>query len=118
MQLLSAVALACLAASGGQATAAFAYGAYMVVQNMSEPGMFTYLMDCVPERERSGVSALYFLVASSVQAIAAGVSGLLLRRFGYPPVLMLAAVLCAIAGVLVRLLLANRAPAVIAADTA
>jgi hypothetical protein len=43
---------------------------------------------------------------------------LLLRRFGYPPVLMLAAVLCAIAGVLVRLLLANRAPAVIAADTA
>jgi MFS family permease len=110
MQLLSALALACLAASGGQGTAAVAYGAYMVVQNMSEPGMFTYLMDCVPESERSGVSALYFLVASSAQAIAAGVSGLLLRRFGYPPVLMLAAVLCAIAGVLVRLLLANRTP--------
>ena len=108
MQLLTAVALVCLAASRGQTTAAIGYGAYMVVQNMSEPGMFTYLMDSVPESERGGVSALYFLVVSSVQAIAAGVSGLLLRRFGYPPVLLLAAVLCAIAGILVRLLVANR----------
>jgi MFS family permease len=115
MQLLSAAALACLAASGGQATAALAYGAYMVVQNMSEPGVFTYLMDSVSEKERSGVSALYFLVASSVQAIAAGVSGLLLRRFGYPPVLLLAAVLCAIAGLLVRLLLENRPRVAVAA---
>jgi MFS family permease len=104
MQLLSAVALACIAASGGPGTAALAYGAYMVVQNMSEPGMLNYLMDCVSESERSGVSALNFLVASGAQAIAAVVSGLLLRRFGYPPVLMLAAALCAIAGVLVRLL--------------
>jgi MFS family permease len=119
MQLLSAVALACLAASGGQGTAALAYGAYMVVQNMSEPGMFTYLMDRVPERERSGVSALNFLVASSTQAIAAGLSGLLLRRFGYPPALLLAAALCAIAGVLFRVLLENRTPeAAIANDTA
>jgi MFS family permease len=118
MQLLSAAALACLAASGGQRTAAIAYGAYMVVQNMSEPGMFQYLMDCVPEKERSGVSALYFLVASSVQAIAAGVSGLLLRRFGYPPVLILAAVLCAMAGVVVRLLLENRPHVAVAADAA
>ena len=82
----------------------------MVIQNMSEPGMFQYLMDSVSEKERNGASALYFLVASSVQAIAAGVSGLLLRRFGYPPVLMLAALLCAIAGFLVRFLLANRTP--------
>jgi hypothetical protein len=90
MQLLSAAALACLAVSGGQGTAALAYGAYMVIQNMSEPGMFNYLMDSVPEKQRSGVSALYFLVASTMQAIAAGISGLLLRRFGYPPVLLLA----------------------------
>jgi MFS family permease len=105
MQLLSAIALACIAASGGQGTAALAYGAYMVVQNMSEPGMLTYLMDCVSESDRSGVSALNFLVSSAAQAIAAVLSGVLLRRFGYPPVLMLAATLCAIAGVLVRLLL-------------
>jgi MFS family permease len=104
MQMLSAIALACIAASGGPGTAALAYGAYMVVQNMSEPGMLTYLMDRVPESERSGVSALNFLVASSAQAIAAVVSGMLLRRFGYPPVLLLAAALCAMAGVLIRLL--------------
>jgi len=108
MQLLSGVALAGIAVSGGPGTAALAYGAYMAVQNMSEPGMLTYLMDCVPECERSGVSALNFLVASSAQAIAAGISGVLLRRLGYPPVLMLAAVLCAVAGILVRSLLAKR----------
>ncbi len=108
MQLLSAVALACIAAAGGPGTAALAYGAYMAVQNMSEPGMLRYLMDCVPESERGGVSAWNFLVASGAQAIAAGISGVLLRRLGYPPVLMLAAVLCGIAGLLVRVLLAKR----------
>ncbi|MBV9771545.1 MAG: MFS transporter [Bryobacterales bacterium] len=107
MQLLSAAALACIAVSGGQRTAALGYGVYMALQNMSEPGMLRYLMDCVPESERSGVSALNFLVASSAQAVAAAASGLLLRRFGYPPVLMLAAVLCTAAGILFRLLLAN-----------
>ena len=108
MQLLSAAALVCIAASGGPGTAAFAYGAYMVVQNMSEPGMLNFLMDAVPESERSGVSALNFLVASIVQAIAAVISGMLLPRLGYAPVLLIAAVLCAIAGLLVRLLLAKR----------
>jgi len=108
MQLLSAAALVCIAASGGPGTAALAYGGYMAVQNMSEPGMLKYLMDCVPESERSSVSALNFLVASVAQGIAAVISGVLLRHFGYPPVLLLAAALCAIAGILVRLLLANR----------
>jgi MFS family permease len=102
MQLLSALALACIAASGGPGTAALAYGAYMVVQNMSEPGMLNYLMDSVPEAERGSVSALNFLVASCAQAIAAVISGMLLRRLGYPPVLLIAAALCAVAAVLIR----------------
>ena len=38
-------------------------------------------MNRLPQKEPSGVSALNFLVASSPQPIAAGVSGLLLRRF-------------------------------------
>lgn len=105
MQLLSGAALVCVAASAGPAVAALAYGTYMVLQNMSEPGMLNFLMDAVTEGERSGVSALYFLVSSSVQAIAAVLSGMLLRRFGYPPVLLIAALLCAIAGILVRMLL-------------
>jgi MFS family permease len=108
MQLLSAAALACIAASGGPGTAALAYGAYMAVQNMSEPGMLGYLMESVPESERNGASALNFLVASCAQAIAAVTAGVLLRRFGYPPVLLLAAVLCALSGILVRWLLEPR----------
>lgn len=109
MQLLSAATLVLIAASGGPGTAALAYGGYMVVQNMSEPGMLNYLMDAVPDHERSGVSALNFLVSSIVQAVAAVVSGMLLRRWGYPPVLLIAAGLCALAGLLLRVLLANRA---------
>lgn len=112
MQLLSAAALLLIAASTGPGTAALAYGAYMVVQNMSEPGMLNYLMDAVPEDEQSDVSALNFLVSSVMQAVAAVVSGMLLRRWGYPPVLLIAAALCALAGLLVRLLLGNRALAV------
>lgn len=107
MQLLTAAALACIAASGGPGTAALAYGGYMVAQNMSEPGMLTYLMDCVPESERSALSSWNFLVASCAQAIAAVISGMLLRRFGYSLVLILAAVVCAISGLLVRWLLAT-----------
>jgi MFS family permease len=107
MQLVTAAALVAIAASGGAGTAALAYGGYMVAQNMSEPGMLTYLMDCVPEAERSVLSSWNFLVASCAQAIAAVVSGMLLRRFGYSPVLILAAALCAISGLLVRWLLAS-----------
>ncbi len=118
MQMLSAIALAGIAASGGQATAALAYGAYMVLQNMSEPGMFTYLMESVPEAERSGVSALNFLVASSTQAIAAVISGALLKRFGYPPVLVLAAVICAIASILIRSLAAKPSRVTVSAEAA
>jgi predicted MFS family arabinose efflux permease len=90
----------------------------MVVQNMSEPGMLNYLMDGVPEEQRGGVSALNFLVASIVQAIAAVVSGMLLRRLGYPPVLLIAAALCALSGLLVRALVDNRTQLVAQASAA
>lgn len=118
MQLLSAAALVFIAASGGPAAAALAYGSYMVLQNMSEPGMLNYLMDAVPQHERSSVSALNFLVSSIVQAVAAVISGLLLRRWGYPPVLLIAAALCALAGLLVRMLAGNRAPLAVQASAA
>lgn len=118
MQLLSAAALLLIAASTGPGTAALAYGAYMVVQNMSEPGMLNYLMDAVPEDEQSGVSALNFMVSSVMQAVAAVVSGMLLRCWGYPPVLLIAAAVCALAGLLVRLLLGNRARIAVPASVA
>jgi predicted MFS family arabinose efflux permease len=102
MELATAFGLVALAAAGGPAWAAVAYAAYMTFQYMSEPGIFTSLMDNVPVGERNAASALNFLVTFGGQAIAASVAGWMLARFGYPPVLAAGAVICAAAAFLLR----------------
>lgn len=81
------------------------YAAYMAFQWMSEPGLNTLLMNQVGERERSGASALNYLVAFAAQAVAAFGAGLLLERFGFGAVLAGAAALAAIAAIAFRRLL-------------
>src|SRR5205085_12177572 len=93
------------------ASASVLYSAYMVFQYMSEPGMYSYLMDCVPTARRSGASAMNFMVASSAQALAAAVAGALIERRGYASVLVAAAILCVAAAVLFRMLVGARTPA-------
>jgi len=80
--------------------AVLAYFAYMAFQWMSEPGLNSLLMNHVEERERSGASAITFLVAFSAQAVAAFAAGKLLVRFDYGPVLAGAAVLAGVAALL------------------
>jgi MFS family permease len=96
MMAATACGLAGLAAQPGTA-AALAYVAYMGFQWMSEPGLNTLLMNQVSERERSGASAISFLVAFSAQALAAWGAGALLARFGYAIVLAGAAGLALVA---------------------
>jgi predicted MFS family arabinose efflux permease len=79
----------------------------MAFQWMSEPGMFSLLMTRVAPTERSGASALNFLVISSANAIAAAAAGLSFARFGYPVVLAAIAGLALIAAFLFRTLLGN-----------
>jgi len=110
MEFATAVTLLALAAVTGPLSAAVAYCAFMAVQYMSEPGMFTLLMDRVPIGERNSASALNLLVSFAGQAIAAAVAGVLLARFGYPPVLTSAAVICALAALLFRVLLGMPKP--------
>ncbi|MGP0074204.1 MAG: MFS transporter [Bryobacteraceae bacterium] len=105
MELATALGLIALAASGGPLWAAGAYTGYMAFQYMSEPAMFTLLMDGVTAGERNSASALNFLVSFAGQAIAASVAGWMLARFGYPPVLAAGAVICAAAAFLLRALL-------------
>jgi predicted MFS family arabinose efflux permease len=112
MQLATAFALLSLSAAGGPIWAAAGYSAYMMSQYMSEPGQFTLLMEAVPPSERNSASALNFLVAYAGQAVAAAGAGMLLTRVGYPPVMVLAAVICVVAAVLFRVLLANPKPGV------
>jgi hypothetical protein len=67
---------------------------------MSEPGLNSLLMNHVEERERSGASAVTFLVAFGAQALAAFAAGKLLVRFDYGPVVAGAAVLAGIAALM------------------
>jgi MFS family permease len=105
MELATALGLFALAAAGGPVWAAGAYIGYMAFQYMSEPGMFTLLMDSVAPGERNRASALNFLVAFTGQAVAASVAGWMLARFGYPPVLVAGAVICVAGAFLLRGLL-------------
>jgi predicted MFS family arabinose efflux permease len=105
MELATGVAMLALAMAAGPMWGAVAYTGYMMFQYMSEPGMFTYLMESVAPSERNSASALNFLVTFAGQAIAAAVSGAMLARFGYPPVLAVGAAMCVAAALLFRVLL-------------
>lgn len=110
MELATALGMLALAMAAGPMWGAVAYTGYMTFQYMSEPGMFTLLMDSAAPGERDSASALNFLVMFGGQAIAAAVSGGMLARFGYPPVLAVASAMCVAAALLFRGLLVKRPP--------
>jgi predicted MFS family arabinose efflux permease len=110
MQFATAIALLGLSAASGPISAGLAFAAYTMSQYMTEPGMFTFLMDSAPAGERSNASALNFLVTFTAQAIIAAIAGRMLARFGYPPVLVGAALICALAALLFRVLLSKPTP--------
>ena len=109
MELATALGLFALSIAAGPMWGAGAYVGYMMFQYMSEPGMFTYLMDSVAPGDRNSASALNFLVMFACQAIAAGVSGAMLARYGYPPVLAAACAMCLAAALLFGVLVVKRA---------
>ena len=104
MQLATAVTMGFLVFTSSAAGAAFLYAAYMSAQFMSEPGMFSYLMDSTPPEGRNTASSLNFVVAFTAQAIAAAVAGVAIVRVGYPAVIGVAAILCAVSALLFRFL--------------
>jgi len=123
MMLATAAGLGGLAMQPPGAEAALAFTAYMSFQWMSEPGLNSLLMSRVAEGERSGTSALSYLVAFGAQALAAFLGGGLLARWGYGAVLAGAAGCAAAAGMLFRILLGETRPArhhaeTVAADAA
>jgi predicted MFS family arabinose efflux permease len=97
MQLATALALAFLAPAQVAIFASAIYAAYLSFQYMSEPGIYASLMNHVSPGQRSGASALNFLVFFSGQALAASVAGAVVTRYGYPPMLFGAAMLAAVA---------------------
>jgi len=104
-QLAVALLLGFLAATSGVFPAAVIYVCYTGFLWMSEPGMFSLLMNGVAPGERAGASALNFLVISLVQAGAVAATGASFTRFGYPAVLGTLAGVALIAAIAFRVLL-------------
>jgi MFS family permease len=86
-QLITAIFLGILAATAQPLPAAVAYVGYTGFLWMSQPGLFTLLIDRVTPAEQAGASALNFLVISLAQAAAVAAAGASFLRFGYPIVL-------------------------------
>jgi len=105
MMAATAFGLAALAAQPSPGAAVAAYMAYMSFQWMSEPALNTLLMNHVTEQERSGASALNYLIAFGAQALAAFAAGGLFTRIGYGWTLAGAAALALSAAGLFRTLL-------------
>lgn len=101
-QLATATTLASLSVTHISSHAAWIYWAYMAAQCMSEPGMFSLLMDAIPAHDHNGASASTFFVSAISQLIASAVTGVALERFGYSLVLASIAGLAIIASILFR----------------
>jgi predicted MFS family arabinose efflux permease len=93
MELAAGVSLATLASGPPVMAATVAFAGYTAFQWMDEPAMESLLMTKVQPHERSGASALMYMVIFASGAVAAPVAGVALTRFGYPPVIITAAFL-------------------------
>jgi len=96
-QLATALMLALLGPAPTAVVAIALYAAYSSVQYMTEPGVYSSLMNHVPAGQRSGASALNFLVVFGSQALAATFAGAVVACYGYPPMLAGAAGLAVVA---------------------
>lgn len=86
-QLVTAILLGLLAATAAPMPAAVIYVVFTGFLWMTEPGMFSLLMNRVTPDERPGASALNFLVISLVQAGSVALTGSSFVSYGYPKVL-------------------------------
>ena len=105
VQIAAAIALGILAMCSRGSVAAVVYVVYMALQWMTEPGMMLLLMNRVSPEERTGASALNFLVANIAGAIATALAGASFSKFGYPFVLMIVSIVGLIAAFVFRLML-------------
>jgi MFS family permease len=107
-QIATAIALVCLASVSRTSSATAIYMSYVAFQWMSEPALYSLLMNRLPLGDRAGASALNFLVMNGSQAIAMLLVGAAFLRFGYPAVIMVTAAVSATAALLFWLLLGER----------
>lgn len=86
-QIAAAVVLGCLAGSTNQTLAITLYLVYSAAQWMCAPGLYNLVMNETPDSERSAASAMTMFCNALMASLATAAAGVLLTRFGYPPVL-------------------------------
>lgn len=100
MQIATAAMLGLIAITTNPVAATFVYIAYMSFQYMSSPCLFSMLMNHVPTPQRSGASALNFLITSLAGIFAALAAGAMITKLGYPTLIALCAITTCAAGLL------------------
>jgi MFS family permease len=97
--IATAAMLLLLAGTSGKIATGCLYLGYVAFQYANEPSLFAWLMNRVSAKERAQASGLLFITMSVAGLIAAAVSGRLIAKTGYSPVLVAAACLATIAAV-------------------
>ena len=107
MQLMTAVAVGCLAGIRNAQLAVLVYLLFSAVQWMSAPGLYNLLMSKVPDEERSTAAGMTMFCNAVMGSTATAGAGILFTRFGYPPVLVGIAGLAIVAAGLFRWLVGS-----------
>jgi MFS family permease len=99
-QLMTAVAVGCLAGIHNAQPAIVVYLLFSGMQWMSAPGLYNLLMSKVPDDERSSAAGMTMFCNAVMGSAATAGAGILFTRFGYPPVFLGIAALAVTAAVL------------------
>jgi MFS family permease len=112
-QASTAIALLCMGWTDDKTFAIAYFFTFSGMQWMTGPGIYSFLMDHIPDEERSTASAIQNLSGAICQAATAAVTGSCIVRFGYANVLFGNAGFAIAAAILLLLFLgrADRKPA-------
>jgi len=113
MQMATASCFLLLAFTVHPIAAGAGYVALMGMQYMGEPGIYSMMMNVVPEEARGSASASMAVVLGAAQLIAASAAGWAFTDLGYPRTLGMIAVVAVTAGLIFRTVREAEAPELI-----
>jgi MFS family permease len=102
MQIATACCFMSLALTVHPFAAGMTYVVLMGMQYMGEPGIYSMMMNIVPEEARGSASASMAFVLGAAQLIAAACAGWTFTNLGYPRALGIIAVIALTAGLLFK----------------
>jgi predicted MFS family arabinose efflux permease len=103
MQIATASCFLILALTANPVAASMTYITLTGMQYMGEPGIYSMMMNIVPEESRGGASASMALVLGAAQLIAATCAGWTFTNLGYPRALGIIAFVALTAGLLFKM---------------